>query len=35
VGCALGLEARADALAAGWGKDRRALTRVSGRVRSF
>jgi hypothetical protein len=35
VGCALALEARADALAAGWGKDRRALTRVSGRVRSF
>jgi phage terminase large subunit-like protein len=35
VGCALALEARADALADGWGKDRRALTRVSGRVRSF
>jgi hypothetical protein len=28
-------EAKNDALAAGWGKDRRALTRVSGRVRSF
>lgn len=28
-------EAKNDAVAAGWGQDRRALTRVSGRVRSF
>jgi hypothetical protein len=35
VGDALAYEARADALAAGWGQKQSHLTRVSGRVRSY